>query len=46
MGQGIALPNGPVYIAEIAPANIRGMMMSFWQSEPTMMPRLEIIVDP
>lgn len=31
IGQGLALPNGPTYIAEIAPAAIRGMILSFWQ---------------
>lgn len=31
IGQGLALPNGPTYIAEIAPASIRGMILSFWQ---------------
>ncbi|KAL0944511.1 sugar transporter [Colletotrichum truncatum] len=31
IGQGIALPAGPVYINEMAPAEIRGMLMSFWQ---------------
>ncbi|KAK9378574.1 general substrate transporter [Kockiozyma suomiensis] len=31
VGQGIALPAGPVYIGELAPADIRGTMMSFWQ---------------
>ncbi|EPS35272.1 hypothetical protein H072_11479 [Dactylellina haptotyla CBS 200.50] len=30
-GQGIALPAGPVYIGELAPADIRGKIMSFWQ---------------
>lgn len=31
IGQGIALPNGPTYIAEIAPADVRGTILSFWQ---------------
>ncbi|KAF3932648.1 hypothetical protein ABW19_dt0201310 [Dactylella cylindrospora] len=31
MGQGLALPAGPVYIGELAPADIRGKIMSFWQ---------------
>jgi MFS family permease len=30
MGQGIALPAGPTYISEIAPAESRGKIMSFW----------------
>ncbi|KAK6542906.1 hypothetical protein TWF694_006845 [Orbilia ellipsospora] len=30
-GQGIALPAGPVYIGELAPPDIRGKIMSFWQ---------------
>lgn len=31
IGQGIALPNGPTYISEIAPAAVRGKILSFWQ---------------
>ena len=31
IGQGFVLPTGPTYIAEIAPANVRGKIMSFWQ---------------
>ncbi|CAG8950587.1 hypothetical protein HYFRA_00002796 [Hymenoscyphus fraxineus] len=31
LGQGIALTSGPVYIGEMAPAIIRGKIMSFWQ---------------
>ncbi|WOO85423.1 putative quinate permease [Vanrija pseudolonga] len=31
IGQGIAIPTGPTYMTEIAPARIRGVMMSFWQ---------------
>lgn len=31
IGQGIALPAGPTYISEIAPAESRGKIMSFWQ---------------
>jgi MFS family permease len=31
VGQGLALPAGPVYINEMAPAAKRGMIMSFWQ---------------
>lgn len=31
MGQGLAVPTGPTYIAETAPAKVRGTMMSFWQ---------------
>ncbi|KAK2752405.1 hypothetical protein FQN55_007445 [Onygenales sp. PD_40] len=31
IGQGIALPAGPVYIGELAPAGDRGKIMSFWQ---------------
>lgn len=31
IGQGIALPAGPTYISEIAPADSRGKIMSFWQ---------------
>lgn len=31
IGQGLALPAGPVYINEMAPADKRGMIMSFWQ---------------
>jgi MFS family permease len=30
-GQGMALTAGPVYINEMAPANIRGYIMAFWQ---------------
>jgi MFS family permease len=30
IGQGIALPAGPTYISEIAPAESRGKIMSFW----------------
>jgi MFS family permease len=33
MGQGLAVPTGPTYIAETAPAKVRGTMMSFWQGE-------------
>jgi len=31
IGQGIALPAGPVYIGELAPYDIRGKILSFWQ---------------
>lgn len=31
LGQGIALTAGPVYIGELAPAEIRGQIMAFWQ---------------
>ncbi|KAL2676438.1 hypothetical protein Neosp_010196 [[Neocosmospora] mangrovei] len=31
IGQGMAMPAGPVYINEIAPAGHRGMVMSLWQ---------------
>lgn len=31
VGQGLALTSGPVYIGELAPPEIRGTMMSFWQ---------------
>lgn len=31
IGQGIALTAGPVYINELAPAEIRGTIMTFWQ---------------
>ncbi|EPE28849.1 MFS general substrate transporter [Glarea lozoyensis ATCC 20868] len=31
IGQGIALPAGPVYISELAPSTTRGKIMSFWQ---------------
>ncbi|KAL2784673.1 general substrate transporter [Aspergillus keveii] len=31
IGQGLAMPAGPVYINEMAPAEKRGMIMSFWQ---------------
>ncbi|KAL3492085.1 putative MFS sugar transporter [Aspergillus germanicus] len=31
IGQGLAMPAGPVYINEMAPASKRGMIMSFWQ---------------
>ncbi|KAI1846650.1 hypothetical protein JX265_009047 [Neoarthrinium moseri] len=31
LGQGIALTAGPVYINEMAPAEIRGTVMTFWQ---------------
>ena len=30
IGQGIALPAGPTYISEVAPAESRGKIMSFW----------------
>lgn len=31
IGQGLALPAGPVYIGELATAKDRGKIMSFWQ---------------
>ncbi|KAK4081288.1 uncharacterized protein Triagg1_2820 [Trichoderma aggressivum f. europaeum] len=31
LGQGIALTSGPVYIGEMAPPPIRGLIMAFWQ---------------
>lgn len=31
IGQGIALTAGPIYIGELAPPEIRGTIMSFWQ---------------
>ncbi|KAJ3341802.1 hypothetical protein HDU83_006414 [Entophlyctis luteolus] len=31
LGQGLMLPIGPVYLGELAPREIRGTMMSFWQ---------------
>lgn len=31
LGQGIALTAGPVYIGELAPPHIRGLIMTFWQ---------------
>lgn len=31
IGQGLALPIGPVYIGELAPPDIRGTIMSIWQ---------------
>ncbi|KAF2691311.1 general substrate transporter [Lentithecium fluviatile CBS 122367] len=31
LGQGLALTAGPIYIGELAPSNIRGTIMSFWQ---------------
>ncbi|KAF1911884.1 general substrate transporter [Ampelomyces quisqualis] len=31
IGQGLALTAGPIYIGEMAPAEIRGKIMSFWQ---------------
>ena len=31
IGQGLALPAGPVYIGELATAEDRGKIMSFWQ---------------
>lgn len=31
LGQGIALTAGPVYIGEMAPPPIRGLIMAFWQ---------------
>ncbi|MCJ1308176.1 hypothetical protein MMC25_001828, partial [Agyrium rufum] len=31
IGQGIALTAGPIYIGELAPPEIRGKIMSFWQ---------------
>ena len=30
-GQGLMMPAGPVYINELAPAKLRGTVMSFWQ---------------
>ena len=30
-GQGIALTSGPIYIGELAPSEIRGKIMAFWQ---------------
>ncbi|KAK6526645.1 hypothetical protein TWF694_005226 [Orbilia ellipsospora] len=30
-GQALAIPAGPVYIGELAPPDIRGKIMSFWQ---------------
>jgi sugar porter (SP) family MFS transporter len=32
IGQGLALPIGPVYIGELAPPDIRGRIMSIWQA--------------
>ncbi|KAG8168087.1 hypothetical protein KVR01_003776 [Diaporthe batatas] len=32
MGQGMALTAGPVYINEVAPPEIRGYIMAFWQT--------------
>ncbi|ORY93328.1 general substrate transporter [Syncephalastrum racemosum] len=31
LGQGIALPAGPVFMGELCPPQIRGSMLSFWQ---------------
>lgn len=31
MGQGVACTAGPAYINEMAPAEVRGKIMSFWQ---------------
>lgn len=31
LGQGIALTSGPIYIGELAPPEIRGKIMGFWQ---------------
>lgn len=31
LGQGVALTAGPIYIGELAPPQIRGKIMSFWQ---------------
>lgn len=31
IGQGICLPIAPIYIAEMAPASIRGRMLTLWQ---------------
>ncbi|KAJ5166929.1 uncharacterized protein N7482_005710 [Penicillium canariense] len=31
IGQGIALTAGPIYIGELAPPEIRGQIMTFWQ---------------
>ncbi|KAI8068091.1 general substrate transporter [Gongronella butleri] len=31
LGQGIALPVGPVFMGEICPPDVRGRMISFWQ---------------
>lgn len=31
LGQGVALPVGPVYISEVARNKVRGVMLSFWQ---------------
>ena len=32
IGQGLALTAGPIYIGELAPSEIRGKIMSFWQA--------------
>ncbi|KAL9109354.1 MAG: hypothetical protein Q9227_005984 [Pyrenula ochraceoflavens] len=32
LGQGIALTSGPIYIGELAPPEIRGKIMTFWQT--------------
>lgn len=31
IGQGLALTAGSIYIGELAPSEIRGKIMSFWQ---------------
>jgi MFS family permease len=31
LGQGMALTAGPIYIGEVAPSQIRGQIMTFWQ---------------
>jgi MFS family permease len=41
MGQGLAVPTGPTYIAETAPARVRGTMMSFWQGKLAITPWCE-----
>ena len=38
MGQGLAVPTGPTYIAETDPARVRGTMMSFWQGKLSITP--------
>jgi MFS family permease len=35
LGKGISMNNGPTYIAELAPAKIRGVMLSLWQCKPS-----------
>ncbi|KDE03937.1 hypothetical protein MVLG_05629 [Microbotryum lychnidis-dioicae p1A1 Lamole] len=31
LGQGLALPNGPVYVSEVTRPHVRGRLLGFWQ---------------